>query len=1325
MVKKRPSIDKVRASRDGHEFHEAWAARKALQLLLPVDRFIGIAVEGLSPVDEPTVSATAVEIADLVLYYGKHPTFSKSEKVSVLQFKYSIGSENLPFRLSDARKTIQKFVTSLRDHKKTYSASLVEKKLHFELVTNRPISSDFLKAIKGIRSGVKLQGDAAKQAKQLKSASRLRGKELVSFAKKLSVTGLAGSLGETKRKLSRTIVDWSSSPDTLSRARLHGLKQLLRDKAGSAGKGDNLITQTDVLAVLELQEPEDLLPCPDSFPEIGQVVTREQLKEVGNLIPTLNKPLLIHADGGVGKTVFMQSLATMMKENHQVILFDCFGGGAYRAPEDARHLPRRGLIHIVNSLACAGLCDPLLPSNANVDELMQAFRRRLSQTVQTLQRGSQQTQLLLFLDAIDNAAEHAKDKSEPCFPKLLLESFHHNGPVPGVQIIVSCRSYRISLSKGDADCEEVGLNIFSESEARKYLLGRIRNLTRTELRVAYARSVGNPRILEHLAKSGRGLLDSSEINKVILLDDLLRIRIQEALKEALHRGYKEQQIESFLAGLSVLPPPVPVSDYADAHGMAESAILSFAADLAPLLERTKHGMMFRDEPTETFIRNHYAAKREVLNLLANNLFRKQGTSVYAARALPGLLQKLDDGEALFKLAFDERLPESITSTVAKREIRSARITAAVLHASKHNDFNHLVHLLIELSIIASVNQRGAEFVIQNPDLVIASREISATRRLFETRTHWPGKRHSRLTIANVLSGELDEADRHVTRAYEWINHYYRQDDTYHRDVDGPNRIDIASVHFCLVARGRIGDAISFLNRWKVWYTYEVCEALFGFLNQAESSGPAIPKYTRRFIVEAKSEIGAICAALSFRELDNKTRRILVTRLGEACAKQPTIDLNKEFQYTKHYRLQDGLLKGAAIGTSINLRAQALLILRVVPEDRPNLWAFNDRLSSRDVPSFILAVALRAAASGEIVTDHAILPSELFQIAPKDLQGEGVEFRTALKKAIEERYQAEHKLPKGEKFITHDLKQAADRFIDERMEQLIQITRAFVATIVSDSQHLEQTFSVLLTSWGQIRDRRSRYGSYGEPDRFLDGLARRLVLFSLWTRAELTSFSVDAFLSKVDEYGGADPDTLIEVVTTLARRNHLHDLAGVCAIKAARQIEAEHDVEGRSSLFARLARAILPASKAEAAGYFQKALEQLDAIGSGDYTFTNELLLFAASLKGRELEEREFHTLTNICELNIPDEAEKFPWPAFAQGLSRVAGGRALAKLARWDDRSKISLDHTLMPYVIALLQDKKMQPELALSLLRLCDPSEPYGYGSEELAAVIAKKRIS
>ena len=932
-------IDKVRASRDGHEFHEAWAARKALQLVMPTDNLVGIAVEGLAPADQVGASAETVEIADLVLYYGERPTFDGAHSVVIVQMKYSIGSQSVPYRASDAKKTIQKFAEAFRSHKRTYSAEEVKKKLTFELITNRPIYHEFGEALDSLASSVPLGGEAEKQANQFISACELKDQDLAEFAQKIRISGLVGSLRQNKQHLSRVLADWSVASDAMARARLGNMRQLLREKAGSAGEGSNVIIRTDVLDALELQSPEDLLPCPAGFPEVGKVVEREQLSTVVCRIPNLDKPLLIHADGGVGKTVFLQSLAKILSETHEVILFDCFGGGAYRSPEDARHLPKRGLIHIINNLACNGLCDPLLPINENVEVLVKAFRTRLTQAVATLQRGSRRKQLLLFIDAIDNAAEHAKDKGELAFPKLLLESFHHNGPVVGVQLIVSCRTYRRDISRGDIPleaCEEIKLEPFTPGEAEVYLRDRIPTVTTTQIQVAYSRSEGNPRILEHLALSDRGLLDPSEINNVIKLDDLLKERIQKALGEALKRGYKEPEINVFLAGLSVLPPPVPLDEYADAQSMDLSAVKSFAADLAPLLEQTRHGLMFRDEPTETLVRETYAAQVNTLRVLAENLFKKQGTSVYAASALPGLLQKLDNGELLFKLAFDERFPTSITSTVGKQNIRYARLKAAVLHTAHKQDFDRLVHLLMELSTLAAVNQRGTDYVLKNPDLVIASHDVDATRRLFETRTRWPGTRHARLAIVSVLSGDLSNAYRHSVNTDEWVRHFYRQDDEYRRDRGGPERLDIASIPLCLVAQDRGHDAAQFMKGWKDWYAYEVAEHIFALLNQAEGMETVPAANIRRFLDSLKTQSGILAAALSFLELDNDIRRRLIGELGKVCEKRKTIEINKDFHRERDYVVQDGLLKASAIALSLEMQSEALAIAATVTYKRPSL-----------------------------------------------------------------------------------------------------------------------------------------------------------------------------------------------------------------------------------------------------------------------------------------------------------------------------------------------------------------------------------------------------
>lgn len=106
------AIDKVRASRDGHQYHEAWLARRALALLLPRDKLCGIAVEGLSVEDQKGASQATIEIADATFYYGPAPNFRDATHIEIAQFKYSIAKETTNFLALDAAKTLGKFAKS-------------------------------------------------------------------------------------------------------------------------------------------------------------------------------------------------------------------------------------------------------------------------------------------------------------------------------------------------------------------------------------------------------------------------------------------------------------------------------------------------------------------------------------------------------------------------------------------------------------------------------------------------------------------------------------------------------------------------------------------------------------------------------------------------------------------------------------------------------------------------------------------------------------------------------------------------------------------------------------------------------------------------------------------------------------------------------------------------------------------------------------------------------------------------------------------------------------------------------------------------------------
>lgn len=602
-------------------------------------------------------------------------------------------------------------------------------------------------------------------------------------------------------------------------------------------------------------------------------------------------------------------------------------------------------------LAFRSLCDPMLPGNADMHGLFRTFRRRLSQCLETIGRMGRKSGLVLIIDAIDNANIVAEQRREDCFPVKLMESLYAE-PIGGVTLIVACRSERIPIT--DAAFDEFELCPFSKEETASFLRARLKGISDVEINVAQARSGANPRVLDYFITEGRGLLDESEIDKEIELDDLLQNRITRALAAARKRGSTSDEIDTFLAGLAVLSPPVPLDEYAGAQAMSPEAIESFSSDLIPLLERTNQWIMFRDEPTETFVRERYTSTPEALRRVASNLLKRQDVSVYAARALPSLLHQLGDSEQIFALAFDSRIPASITSTFGKRAIRHARVQAATLHAALRKDANSLVQLLIELSTIAVGDQRGSDYILTYPDLVVAARDVDATRRLFESSTSWAGTRHARLAIANVLSKESEESYRHAYVASEWLSHHRRtRDEDRHLEM-GPEHADVAAVPTVLIAEGRGESAASYLRGWRDWFVYEVCELIYGYANLAQSIADVPSRRLSRF-VNALSGVGALASALSFQELSTARRKRLVDRLARRCKRGTKLYFQESYFQSRFYALQDGLRKSAAIALSFGLAKEAMTISLRAPHKRPELWSFQDRSSDNGVFPFLFGL----------------------------------------------------------------------------------------------------------------------------------------------------------------------------------------------------------------------------------------------------------------------------------------------------------------------------------------------------------------------------------
>ena len=465
MAKSSKQIDTVRASRAGHTFHERWAARRALQLIFPRDNLFSIVVEGLSPNEEMKLGKEAEEIADLILFFGGGDTFATCSSQQILQFKYKAASDAVTS--SYLKKTIKKFAATLRDYRKNAKDEEISEKLSFGFVTNAEFSDELWSAISCLKSGSPPKGSgAAQQLRYLKDwcqEEKIVAEEIFPL---IEFRASTIDLPSQNRTLRRTVSDWSAESTGQAAKRLFALTELVREKSQIEGQGKNSIRREDVLDALECDE-DLLFPAETRFVEVTGLVERDAIQTAKRKIVDCSLPVFIHADGGVGKTVFIQSLASSFSDTFEVVVFDCFGGGAYRSEAQARHLPKVGLLQIINELATRGLCDPLLPTDGDQTVLVSVARKRLKQASETVKTQSSLQGVLVVLDAADNAQLEANARDQTAFPRLLLASLSEE-PIDGVKLLLTARPHRMSCVVGNSRIESFQLKPFSREETRQF-----------------------------------------------------------------------------------------------------------------------------------------------------------------------------------------------------------------------------------------------------------------------------------------------------------------------------------------------------------------------------------------------------------------------------------------------------------------------------------------------------------------------------------------------------------------------------------------------------------------------------------------------------------------------------------------------------------------------------------------------------------------------------------------------------------------------------------------------------------------------------------------
>jgi hypothetical protein len=1294
-------IDTVRASRAGHTFHERWAARRALQLVFPNDDLFAIAVEGISSTETASPGARAEEVADLVLYYGSGDNFQTCDRLETVQFKHKLRQEAVT--AAYLKKTIEKFSDTILGYEKEFSEADVDKKTSFIFVTNSEFTESLWDAITSLIEGTTPSDRGAiTQTRNLKKWCANRG---LSDASRLfsRIVFRAGekSLAGQDNALRRTLTDWSAGADSEARLRLHGLQILVQNKAGPSGQGKNLIRREDVLDALDC-EPEDLFPAETRFIEVGAIVERTELSTASDLVKTSKLPIFVYAEGGVGKTVFIQSLAARMANEFEVVVFDCFGGGSYRSDNHSRHLPRIGLVQIVNELASRTLCDPMLPGGDDSRKIIKAARKRLAQAAAAIRTQSKKLGVLIIVDAADNAQLEADYRHEEAFPKLLLSAIDED-PIDGVKLLFTARTHRKDKVIGRSTVKDVELGPFTDPEAREFLKNRKPSASGVEIATALARSVRNARVLDYLVQTW----DTNVLGKTsappITVPEIIAQYCDKIVSDLHVAGWPDSEVTEFFVALSLLPPPIPLKELANSLGWSAAQVNTAASDLAPMLEITSHGAIFRDEPTETYIRETYSEQPEAQRAIADRLLSSQTTSTYAAEALPHFLVVIKDSDRAFALADSTSFPTTVQSEFGRRRLTLARLRAAFRLAVAGDDFDRVLGLSMRLAQAATANMRGDKFIRSSPALAILLGDADSYRRLFADRSGWRGARSARLTVAHRFAGDAEEAQIQCESTIRWINwHIAQPRDEMHRDRAGPEVDDYAAVLFQRVAEGEFSTVDRNLARWNTFFSLSASDELLQLLELFDqANGTTV---LADFVSFATSE-QCTSQALKLRLLSRPRylSRQQVKLLAKAIGKPVSANDDEEegFSTESERGDSDAIVQAALTTLFHSSRATAAAIIRHAPLTRPSAYDYGERYGNSKAWAPILRACVRAWATGRPVVYHDLLPNEV----KVTKQAKAVSTKTELVAFLKE---LRKPIPVGPG-KQGGKKQNQARFSDREHEGIsngielaLKLTRPIGDAVLLGKSLTSASVSDFLDGWGKHLHEGMHLRAESAADLLVRTVGLGCVRILLNHAPTISADQAKTLISLISS-GRFFVQQKIDVLGLLAQRPDLHAHAGEFAQHVAEQIRQDDNIGQRGDSYVELAASLVSMSVDEAREYYRQGLAQLDQMGGESYEQIYSLLHFASAQQGGYLKPALGQRLMNLCQAIVRDEPRKFGWTLFARAASKSIGFPAIAKLVRWHDQDVADLSYGLPQLACFLAKNGMLDPRRAAFVLTICE----------------------
>jgi len=700
-------------------------------------------------------------------------------------------------------------------------------------------------------------------------------------------------------------------------------------------------------------------------------------------------------------------------------------------------------------------------------------------------------------------------------------------------------------------------------------------------------------------------------------------------------------------------------------GVEEAAIKSFAFDLGRPLLITGEVIQFFDEPAETWFRERFKPAAGELAAFLENLKPLAANSAYVASVLPQLMLEAGQFDELVELALNsEALPG--TSPIEKRDIELQRLQFALKASLRAKRYADAAKLALKAGGESAGDERQGRLLQANTDLAAVFLESDRIQELVSRVTFgsgWVGSHHA--YEAALLSGRkelLGEARSRLRMAQEWLRNWSQlpEEERQQEEVSDEDIFALAGAFF------NIHGAEACAHNLRGWRPREISFRVGRILASRFIDHGRYHDLDELALAAGNDLCLILAITLELREVHKTPPKSVVER-ALRLALNPSIRLRGDgrlYSEGNTIRAVTALVEAAhklSVGTNDELIA---LLIRYLPTSPPR--SLSSRYGSLRFP-LLRAYALKAVLSGQSLN--------LIDLAHDDLRKE-----------------LEGSRPHSESQDVREFK--------ENIGALLPWHLLWAKTFIGQISSADLANAIAETKTASAEAERNSYQEYSNTS---DEIAR------IWFDILLTVENADPVLADIfDQWiTGLKRPLFTTTITHLARLASRSPMLKKRALAYAGRVfdliqREREDAESKSNNYVKLARSVLEVSHAEAAAYFNHAVEIASKIGDENLDRWGALLDLAvhAASRGRSNPEVAYR-LARCAELTYDyvDRDKHFDWEGTVEAISGLCEKSSLAILSRWRDRD-FGWAQRILPIAVNFLVSRgDLDPKIALALI--------------------------